>query len=106
MSRRAAALGAYGAAHRTARQRALDAMTDGEPCWRCGRPMFRYPPSRALAWMARLDYDHVRAVMFTGAPGGACRLAHARCNRAAGARLTTAIRRAKRARRQAMPARW
>jgi hypothetical protein len=65
----------YGSEHQRARRAALAAFKDGDMCWRCRRPM--------RSWQA-LDLDHVRAVAHGGSDGPK-RLAHARCNRAAGA---------------------
>lgn len=61
----------YGHEHRTARERALARLRDGDPCGRCGKPMLR---------AQQLDLDHTddRAA-YRG-------LAHAHCNRAAGSR--------------------
>jgi len=50
---------------------------DGDLCWRCGKPMFK--------WQA-LERDHVIDRALGGADGPAV-LAHMACNRAAGARL-------------------
>ena len=61
----------YGAVHQRARKAALRAMRDGDPCARCGGPMFK---SQAL----HLDHTDDR----TGYNG----LVHARCNRLAAAR--------------------
>lgn len=61
----------YDRKHRNARERALATMRDGQPCGRCGRPMH--------AWQA-LDLDH-----HDGDPTKYRGLAHAHCNRSAGA---------------------
>lgn len=61
----------YDRAHRNARDRYLAAMRDGQPCCRCGRPMYRGQP---------LDLDH-----HDDDPTRYRGLAHARCNRSAGA---------------------
>jgi hypothetical protein len=50
---------------------------DGDPCWRCGKPMYK--------WQA-LERDHIIDRALGGADGPAV-LAHMECNRAAGARL-------------------
>lgn len=79
-----------GWAHQKRRQEALTALQDGERCWRCGRPMFR---------AQALDLDHVRPRMLGGADGPAV-LAHASCNRRAGAVLGNSVRSARRRRRR------
>lgn len=61
----------YGSGHQQARARALAGMQDGQPCTRCGAPMWR-----AQAKHLDLDHDDRR----TGYLG----LAHRRCNRSAG----------------------
>lgn len=61
----------YGAAHQAQRRQALAALTPGQPCPRCGHSMW---PGQALD----LDHTDDRAT-YLG-------LAHAKCNRAAGAR--------------------
>ncbi|SRR6266851_1308234 len=72
----------YGAAHARARQELLAAFRDGQRCPRCGKPM--------RAWQ-KLDAGHVIPRMLGGGLGP-LRLEHARCNRAAGARLGNAAR--------------
>lgn len=72
-----------GYAHQIERVRLLAEFRDGDLCWRCGRPM-RY-------WQ-QLDADHVTARALGGI-GSPVRLAHAKCNRAAGSRLGNALRR-------------
>ena len=57
-------------------------LRDGTPCWRCGFPMYRWQ---------KLDRDHVTPRALGGTDGPAV-LAHARCNRSAGARLGNAMR--------------
>lgn len=66
----------YGAEHQTARRHALDNHTDGDPCGFCGQPMYR---------AQRLDLDHTTPLALGG--DGPRRLTHAKCNRAAGARI-------------------
>lgn len=61
----------YGWAHQRARAKALKDLADGQPCPRCGQPMWR---SQART----LDLDHTDDR--TGYQG----LAHGRCNRRAG----------------------
>jgi hypothetical protein len=66
-----------GADHQADKKRLLAALRDGEPCWRCGQPMYR---------TQKLDRDHVIDRVLGGAQGPAV-LSHASCNRAAGGRL-------------------
>ncbi|WP_157408560.1 endonuclease domain-containing protein [Actinoplanes sp. N902-109] len=61
----------YGWAHQQARARALEDLRDGDPCTRCGRPMWR---SEA----ASLHLDH------TDDRSGYRGLAHGTCNTRAG----------------------
>ena len=61
----------YGRQHRTARKRALDRLHDGDPCARCGKPMFR-------GQLLDLDHHDDDPSIYRG-------LAHQRCNRRAGA---------------------
>lgn len=66
-----------GADHQADRKRLLALLRDGDPCWRCGQPMYRSQP---------LDRDHIVDRALGGALGPAV-LAHRWCNRSAGARL-------------------
>lgn len=66
-----------GTDHASDKKRLLARHRDGAPCWRCGQPMYK--------WQA-LDRDHVVDRALGGAQGPAV-LAHAACNRSAGARL-------------------
>jgi hypothetical protein len=59
------------------KERLLALHRDGEPCWRCGQPMFK---------SQGLERDHVIDRVLGGIDGPAV-LAHASCNRSAGARL-------------------
>ena len=63
-----------GWAHQQARIRALRDMPEGQPCARCGRPMYRAQP---------LELDHFPGRMYGGPQ--TLRLSHMRCNRRAGA---------------------
>lgn len=65
----------YGHRHQQERARLLAALRDGDPCPRCGGPMFRTD---------ELDVGHVVDVADGGAHGPR-RLEHAACNRSAGA---------------------
>ena len=73
--------------HQKARKAALARLRDGDPCPRCGQPMYR---------AQRLDLDHVIPRVLGGGQGPKV-LSHAACNRSHGARITTRIRAAKRA---------
>lgn len=74
--------------HQKVRRQLLAELVDGDPCWRCGRPMWRADASG-------LDSDHVVDRQHGGA-GGPERLAHARCNRSAGAMAGNRARRRRR----------
>lgn len=71
-----------GAAHAADRKRLLAQHRDGDPCWRCGQPMYK---------TQALDRDHVVDRALGGTTGPAV-LAHASCNRSAGARLGNQLR--------------
>lgn len=83
----------YGYAHRRQRAHLMSRLQDGDPCCRCGRPMYR---GQAL------EADHHGVPMTMGGllPDA---LAHASCNRRAGAVLGNRMRGARRrgAKRQA-----
>lgn len=64
----------YGWTHQQARAQLIRDLRDGDPCCRCGRPMFRNQTRF-------LDADHWR----NHKPQPPDALAHRRCNRAAGA---------------------
>lgn len=83
-----------GYAHRLERKRQLALLQDGDPCPRCGLPMFRGQ---------LLDLDDWPGRIFGGPQ--IKRLAHRACNRAAGARLINAIRGTRR-RWQKPPRQW
>lgn len=71
--------------HEQARRALLADLRDGDPCARCGQPMYR-------AQADQLDADHVstpRALDPTALPDA---LSHARCNRRHGSRLKAALR--------------
>jgi hypothetical protein len=68
--------------HRIDRERLLALHKDGDPCWRCGQPMYKWQD---------LDRDHVVDRALGGTDGPAV-LSHASCNRSAGARLSNQIR--------------
>lgn len=63
--------------HAADKKRLLAQHQDGDPCWRCGQPMYK--------WQS-LDRDHVVDRALGGTMGPAV-LAHAACNRGAGAKL-------------------
>lgn len=71
-----------GAAHQAERRRQLAALWPGQPCPRCGRGLYPGQP---------LDLDHMIARALGGASGPVL-LAHARCNRSAGAALGNRLR--------------
>lgn len=71
-----------GAPHVADRKRLLAVLRDGEPCWRCGQPMYKWQ---------ELDRDHVVDRALGGTMGPAV-LAHASCNRSAGAKLGNQLR--------------
>lgn len=77
-----AAYRGLGADHAADRRRLLAALKDGDLCWRCGQPMYH---SQAL------ERDHVIDRALGGKDGPAV-LAHAACNRSAGARLGNQMR--------------
>jgi hypothetical protein len=66
-----------GAAHRADKERLLAMHHDGDPCWRCGEPMYK---------SQELDRGHIIDRALGGTDGPAA-LEHAACNRSAGARL-------------------
>lgn len=73
---------ALGGEHVADGKRLKAALRDGEPCWRCGEPMY--------SWQA-LERDHVIDRVHGGANGPAV-LAHASCNRSAGATMGNQLR--------------
>lgn len=69
----------YGHTHRQARKHALANLKDGDPCCRCRQPMYR-------THARHLDLDHsTDRTTYLG-------LAHATCNRSAGARWGNTLR--------------
>ena len=66
-----------GTVHRTDKDRLKTLLRGGEPCWRCGQPMYKWQ---------ELDRDHIVDRALGGTQGPAV-LAHASCNRSAGATL-------------------
>jgi hypothetical protein len=80
--------GAYAGAHQATRRALLAVYDPADPCWRCGQPLGPIP--------ALLDLGH------TDDRAAYAGLEHKRCNRAAGARLGNARRRARRERIAAM----
>ncbi len=71
-----------GGDHQADKKRLKALHRDGDPCWRCGQPMYKWQD---------LDRDHIVDRALGGANGPAV-LAHASCNRSAGARLSNQIR--------------
>jgi hypothetical protein len=85
----------YGPQHRALRKRLLEQWQPGDPCARCGQPMlyrWQYVNGKQVSAidLGHLDGDKSQ---YTG-------LEHAACNRAAGARQTNRLRRARGARRR------
>lgn len=76
----------YGHAHRRQRAHLLSRFQDGDPCCRCGQPMYR---GQAL----EADHHGVAKAMGGLLPDA---LAHASCNRRAGAILGNRMRGARR----------
>jgi hypothetical protein len=70
-----------GGDHQADKKRLKALHRDGDPCWRCGQPMYKWQD---------LDRDHIVDRALGGANGPAV-LAHASCNRSAGARLSNHI---------------
>jgi 5-methylcytosine-specific restriction endonuclease McrA len=68
--------------HAPDRRRLMAAHRDGDLCWRCGQPMYK--------WQA-LERDHITPRTLGGTDGPAV-LAHAHCNRSAGAILGNQMR--------------
>ena len=66
-----------GSGHVADKKRLMAFHRDGDLCWRCGQPMYKWQ---------ELDRDHVVDRALGGTQGPAV-LAHASCNRSAGARL-------------------
>jgi hypothetical protein len=71
-----------GAEHQADKKRLLANLRPGEPCWRCAQPMWPHQ---------QLDRDHITSRALGGARGPAV-LAHATCNRSAGAALGNRLR--------------
>jgi hypothetical protein len=82
------------AAQKAARRHHLAVFTDGQPCPRCGLPMYRWQD---------LDLGHVVARVIGGTLSDGARLEHRRCNRQAGGRLLGRLRRAGPPRRPTSP---
>ncbi|MGZ4560252.1 MAG: hypothetical protein ACXVXJ_04655 [Mycobacteriaceae bacterium] len=80
MRTRTTAARGYGTAHVQARKAALARLRDGDPCVRCGGPMYH-------GQVLHLDHDDHDRTKYLG-------LAHARCNTAAGGRASGRARRA------------
>lgn len=69
--------------HQRQRKRLLARLKDGEPCWWCGKPMYRDAKNNFDA--APLEADHSQARRDHGTKHLADRLLHRRCNRQRGA---------------------
>lgn len=100
------AVGLGWAVHQKPRMAALAALRDGDPCPRCGLPMYRW----MVTWNAGrptsrwLDFDDFPGRAFGGPQ--VKRLAHRRCNRRAGAMLGNRLQRRRRTPRRAAYTRW
>ena len=82
----------YGQPHRTLRDQLLAAWQPGDPCARCGKPMWhRWTLDQRGRKVSAIDLGHVDGDK-TRYNGLECR----RCNRAAGGRQAARIRLAKR----------
>jgi len=75
-----------GYAHQKTRKQAIAALRDGDPCARCGQPMYR-SQSRLL------DLDDFPGRAYGGPQ--VKRLSHRSCNRRAGQQITAAINRSR-----------
>lgn len=84
----------YGAPHQRARRQLKAAMRDGDPCCRCGLPMYRWQLELGRNDMRGIDADHHAQARALGGPLPDA-LAHRRCNRRAGAVLGNHLRRAR-----------
>lgn len=80
--------------HSKDRRRLIATLVDGTPCCYCGGPMYRSDADRDLKDQLRLEADHGQPRVLGGTK--ADRLAHARCNRSAGATLGNRLRGARR----------
>jgi hypothetical protein len=90
----------YGAEHAAEARRLKAAMRDGDPCCRCGGPMYRWQLKLDRNDIDGIDADHHGQARALGGrlPDA---LAHRRCNRRAGARLGNRLRGAARRPRRA-----
>lgn len=77
----------YGTSHRAERERRLALYRPGDPCAHCGQPITWWPLPVARRF---IDLPHT-----PGRSGYLPGLAHRRCNRADGQRVTAAILRAR-----------
>lgn len=94
----------YGAEHQAAARRLKADLRDGDPCCRCGGPMYRWQLDLDRHDIRGIDADHHgQARVLGGAVPDA--LAHRRCNRRAGAVLGNRLRgRRPRPARRSLPA--
>lgn len=92
----------YGTQHQREARRLKAAMQDGDPCCRCGGPMYRWQLELDRNDIRGLDADHYGQARALGGrlPDA---LAHRRCNRKAGARLGHQIKRHRRPERAEAP---
>lgn len=81
----------YGSAHQREAARLKRHLQDGDPCCRCGDPMYRWQLDLDRNDINGIDADHHEQARILGGqlPDA---LAHRRCNRAAGARLGNQLR--------------
>lgn len=93
----------YGAAHQRRARELKAAMHDGDPCCRCGAPMWRWQLTVSRNDIRGIDADHHKQARALGG-GLPDALAHRRCNRSAGASLGNRLRGQRRPRRAARPA--
>lgn len=81
----------YGSRHQALRSRLLAAWRPGQPCARCGQPMWqRWTTGASGKRVSAIDLGHVDGdkTRYSG-------LEHVACNRRAGQRQTTAVNRAR-----------
>ena len=81
----------YDHRHKAAARRLKAELVDGDPCCRCGGPMYRWQLDVGRNDMRGLDADHHAQARVLGGdlPDALC---HRRCNRSAGATLGNQLR--------------
>lgn len=92
----------YGAAHQRRARELKAAMRDGDPCCRCGRPMYRWQLALDRNDPRGIDADHWSQARALGGelPDA---LAERSCNRSAGATLGNRLRGRRRRPRPPLP---